>query len=93
MWPQRSAARLLATRRCSTAAAAAKPTGNRAKPSGLSAAQEIGSHLLPVNRGALARDVASAGALTSNPNPNPDPDANPNPDPDPDPDPGPHEVR
>ena len=48
MWP---------LRRCSTAAAAAKG-------SGISAAQEIASHLFPVNRSALARDVASASALT-----------------------------
>ena len=42
-------------RRCSTAAA---------KGSGTSAAQEIASHLFPVNRALLAKDVASAGALT-----------------------------
>ena len=49
MWRSRS------VRRCSTAAA---------KGSGTSAAQEIASHLFPVNRALLARDVASAGALT-----------------------------
>ena len=51
MWRSRS----VALRRCSTAAA---------KGSGTSAAQEIASHLFPVNRALLARDVASAGALT-----------------------------
>ena len=55
MWP-RSGARLFAMRRCSTAAAA--------KGTGISAAEEIASHLFPVDRSALARDVASAGALT-----------------------------
>ena len=56
MGPSRSGARLFAMRRCSTAAAA--------KGTGISAAEEIASHLFPVNRSALARDVASAGALT-----------------------------
>ena len=54
MWPLSSGARLLVTRRFSTTAAERGMTR-----------QEIVSHLVPVNRGALARDVASAGALTT----------------------------